>query len=401
VAVCAAAALACSAHGWLTLAAAGPVRFDADTRAAGIPFVVNNGHILLRARLADRDSATFVLDSGASTCVLDDGAARRFALKVERGGHALGAGGFVDAGRVNGVSLGLPGLTLPRLTMVTLSLAGVSANSGRPIDGVLGRPLFDSCAVRLDYEHDRMDVIDARGWDYSGDGAVLPLTFESGLAYVTAKVTLAGGASIEGRFVLDIGAATALALGPDVVTREHALASAGHTITITTGGIGGPSEHDLGRAARLELGRFTLDSVLTIYRRPGPGAISAPGTLGNIGAQILSRFTVTFDFPHRRVILEPNARIAERFAYDMGGMGLRARGAAYDTLEVAWLVPNGPAAEAGLQAGDVIHTVDGVPAGSLGLEGLRERLRHPGAVVLGVPGPAGHRDVRLVTRPLI
>jgi membrane-associated protease RseP (regulator of RpoE activity) len=179
------------------------------------------------------------------------------------------------------------------------------------------------------------------------------------------------------------------------------LASAGRTIAITTGGIGGPSQHDLGRAARLELGRFSLDSVLTIYRRPGPGAISAAGTLGNIGAQILSRFTVTFDFPHQRVILEPNARLAERFEYDMVGMGLRARGAAFDTVEVAWLVPNGPAAEAGLQTGDVIDTVDGMPVGSLGLEALRERLRHPGPVMLGAPGAAGRREVRLVARPLI
>jgi len=384
-----------------SVTSAAPVRFDADARALAIPFTLNNGHIVLRGRVDDRDSATFVLDSGASACAVDEGAARRLGLNVQGGGQSHGAGGTVASGRVTGASLSIPGLTLPDPETTTLPLGGFSASSGLAIDGIIGRPLFESCVVRLDYEHGRMDVFDARDWKYTGSGEVLPLTFENGLPYTRALVTLPGRQPVEGRFHLDIGASTALVLTPEFLAHEHVTPSAGSTIEIVTGGIGGPRPADPGRIPRLSLGHVGFDSVVTVFRRPGPGAVSAEGTQGNIGAGILRRFTVTFDYPHRIVILEPNSRFGDPFEHDMSGLGLRTRGAAYDTVEVAWCGANSPASEAGIRVGDLVESVDGTPTRTLGLEAIRQRLRRPGAVTLGVVHAGARRDIQMVARPLI
>jgi len=384
-----------------SVTSAAPVRFDAGTRALAIPFTLNNGHIVLRGCIGASDSATFVLDSGASACAVDEATARRLGLKVRGGGESHGAGGTVPSGRVTGALLSIPGLTLPDPETTTLPLGGLSASSGLAVDGIIGRPLFESCVVRLDYEHGRMDVFDARDWKYTGSGDRLPLTFERGLPYTTAEVTLPGRAPVTGRFHLDIGASTALILTPEFLAREHVTPSAGSTIEIMTGGIGGPRPADLGRIPRLSFGHVGFDSLVTVFRRPGPGAVSAEGTQGNIGAGILGRFTVTFDYPHRVVILEPNRRFGDPFEHDMSGLGLRTRGASYDTVEVAWRLANSPASEAGIEVGDVIESVDGTPTRTLGLEAIRQRLRRPGAVTLGVVHAGARRDVPLVARPLI
>jgi S1-C subfamily serine protease len=42
-------------------------------------------------------------------------------------------------------------------------------------------------------------------------------------------------------------------------------------------------------------------------------------------------------------------------------------------------VPDGPAAKAGVEAGDVVTAVDGKPAGGLTLDDVRAALRDPGA----------------------
>jgi len=393
------AILACSA--WVTLAAAGgPVHFDAGKKSLAIPFTLNSGHVLLRGRVGKRDSATFVLDSGASSCAIDEGAARRMGLKVKAGGESHGAGGTVATGHIMGATLALPGLTVSDKGMTTLPLAGLSAASGVAIDGIIGRPLFESCVVRLDYEHGRMDVFDARHWKYSGGAEVLPLTFEEGVPYTTAQVTLPGRAPVTGRSHLDIGASTALILTPEFLAREHVTPSAGSTIEIVTGGIGGPRPADLGRIPRLSLGQVAFDSVVTVFRRPGPGSISAEGTQGNIGSGILSRFTVTFDYMHRIVILEPNGRFGDPFEHDKSGLGLRTRGASYDTVEVVWRLANSPASEAGVEVGDLVESVDGTPVNTIGLEAIRARLRRAGPVVIGVVHAGTRREVRMTARPL-
>jgi hypothetical protein len=45
---------------------------------------------------------------------------------------------------------------------------------------------------------------------------------------------------------------------------------------------------------------------LTQFSQNTSGIFAAPEIMGTIGAQMLRRFTVIFDYPHRQMILEPN-----------------------------------------------------------------------------------------------
>jgi C-terminal processing protease CtpA/Prc len=121
---------------------------------------------------------------------------------------------------------------------------------------------------------------------------------------------------------------------------------------------------------------------LTLQKK---GAFTDPYVAGNVGAGVLQRFNIVFDYGRQRMIFEPNANYAKPDAFDRAGMWVNQ---ADDGFEVVDVFAGSPAAEGGIKAGDHIVAVDAQPATRLMLPAFRQRLR---------TGPAGTR-VRLKVR---
>jgi hypothetical protein len=354
------------------------LRFTGKKRAL-VPIYIENNHLWSRGAVNGKDSVSILFDTGAyNDCVRT---ARAASLGLElRGRHqSLGAGGSVESASSERVTLGMQGVDLVGDRLNTLPLEEIGGQAGRDLDVIVGYPLFARAVVVIDYEAATLEIIDGADWRYEGSGVVLPLTFESRLPYVTARVTLPGRDAVEGRFVLDTGSAGSLILGPEFVEQQHALDVVGTTVQGLARGVGGQSANPVGRVAKLELGRVALDRPITMFRSPGPGSISAPGTIGNIGGGILRRFRVFLDYSRSRVILEPNARFGDPFEYDMSGLGLRATGPNYSQVMVARVLEESPAAAAAVRAGDELVSVDGESAREIGLDRLRTMFRREGA----------------------
>src|SRR5439155_92549 len=95
-------------------------------------------------------------------------------------------------------------------------------------------------------------------------------------------------------------------------------------------------------------------------------------TAGHVGNQILSRFRVIFDCPHRQMFLAPNAHRDLPFDLDMSGM-------TFDPGFTILSVSAGSGAEAaGLKPRDRILTIDGAPVEKLGFLGARDALKRDG-----------------------
>ena len=205
-----------------------------------------------------------------------------------------------------------------------------------------------------------------------------------------------------GRFVIDTGSSGGVILSPQFGGREEVMASSGRTLSVQGYGVGGRSELRLERIERLELGGVSLAHPIAALQSAGAGRVSARGTLGNIGGAILSRFKVIFDYPRKRMILEPGPGIAEPFEMDMSGLALTAPPPDHRRVRVSRVLEGSAALEAGIRAGDEIETVDGTPAPEIGLSALRERLRREGQKVrLGVRRGAERITLTLKTRRMI
>ena len=353
------------------------LRFLAGSRTL-IPIQINNNHVWTRGSLGDSDSISILFDTGAyGDCIR---AARALALGL-RTGHehqALGAGGTVASATTEPLDLRLPGFELRGDRLNTLPLEEIGGQAGRDLDVIVGHPLFSRAVVAVDYQAGTMEIDTGKDWEYRGPGTILPLTFDHHLPYVTARVTIPGHDPIEGRFVIDTGSAAMLILSPEFIERHHVLESIPKTVQAQARGVGGSSMNPVGRVDRIELGGIAIDRPITMFQSAGPGHISAPGTLGNIGGGILRRFRVIFDYRRSRMILEPNPRLAEPFEYDMSGLSLRAIGPDYQKLMIARVLEGSPATEVGLKVGDELESVDGHAAFEIGLDSLREMFRRNG-----------------------
>jgi hypothetical protein len=365
-----------------------------------IPFIFRGNHVLVRGAIGDSDSLWFFVDSGAGSHCINRSRADKLGMKVDGGVEAMGAGGKVQAGAAHDVKYRLPGLAVDAEFAAAIDLDPIALQIGVPVDGILGYPLFKQMVVTVDYDRSVLVLRDPKR--YKPAGAALPLTFHENHPYVNGRLTLAGRKPIEGSFILDTGSALALALAPSFVEKNKALETAPKTIQVRLGGVGGRFYQPVGRVERLELGPYALDRPVAVFAQPGPGHTSTPGSIGNIGGDVLQRFRVTFDYPHERLYLAPSAAFANAFETDMTGLTLDVRPEGKHAIAVERVEPGSPGATAGIAAGDIVESVDGRPLAAADLAALKKRTKVDGqALRLGLLRGTERSEVTLTTRRMI
>jgi C-terminal processing protease CtpA/Prc len=125
------------------------------------------------------------------------------------------------------------------------------------------------------------------------------------------------------------------------------------------------------------------------------GAAEAAHTAGNIGGDILKRFTVVLDYAHQKLWLEPNALNMQREVFDRSGLWVGR--AADGGISVIDVVAGSAAATSGIRAGDEILSVNGKNAHDVALYELRDQFK--GAVgtrfMLQIKSKQGERTAAL------
>ena len=351
------------------------VRFTAAGDSVVVPFVLRNNQVLVRGTIGDSDSLWFIVDSGAGSHCVNMSTAKTLGIDLGEGAEAHGAGGTVKAGTASDLVYRVKDLTIDAPFSAAIDLDGVSLQIGVPVGGVLGYPLFERTVFTFDY--DRSELVLHRP-SFRPVGSALPLTFQFNHPYVPGKLTLPGRTASAGSFVLDTGSALALVLSPEFVEKENALTTVPKTLETRLGGVGGLSFQPIGRVERLELGPYALERPIAVLSAKGPGSTSGPGSIGNIGGDVLQRFRVTFDYPRKELRIVPGLAYARAFEADMTGLILTIRPDGDVPVEVVKVNPGSPAAEAGIAAGDRVASVDGKPLAAGDLAGLRKRMKIEG-----------------------
>jgi len=172
---------------------------------------------------------------------------------------------------------------------------------------------------------------------------------------------------------------------------------------VTTGwGIGGPIPAQVARIDTLCIRESCVAGVVTRFPTLTQGAFADSQDAGSIGTGVLKRYTVTFDYPGRRLFLEPRRiRGGGHDPWDGAGMWLVGGDGGFEVTDV---LAGGPADRAGIENGEVIVAVDGRDAAGLSLPELRRLLSddRAGAVVrLRIRGEPEPRNVELTLKRLL
>ena len=368
-------------------------------KSATVPFDFDDGEIGIPVLINGKKSRVF-LDSGASGFALSQTVADTMHLKQQGVLEARGYGGSTDLHPVKIDTLEIPGaVRLMGLTAVSIALPeGFDQSLSQPVSGFIGYDLLSRYVVKIDYAHRTLTFSDPAVWTpFAADGPALPLNLDSDVPSVQARLDYYAPAS----FLLDTGDESALRLyGPYVAA--HGLRSKYPKQTPSVGGgIGGQSRSSLTRVGQFTVAGQTLRSVptdLSLDTKGGASQIFA----GALGGGLLSRFTVTFDYPHSRVFLAPTQATSLPFDLRTSGVTVAqvkdAQGHA--RFVVADVTAGTPAARAGVLLYDQILRVDGQDAGKLTLPALRGLLSAASGTashLLLLQTPQGTRHTARVT----
>jgi hypothetical protein len=224
---------------------------------------------------------------------------------------------------------------------VTFNIGGVELSNGRLVvsppssgpksaashDGVIGRIVFATMVVEVDWDRHVLRLSTPADYKYQGSGTIVPLTFdEGGRPYATASVAIADERLIPVKLVIDTGGSHALSL--DAGSKPEIKAPEGATKVALGRGAGGEITGLTGRVKKFQLGGHTLADIPTDFPDSSSGTAGLGGRDGNLGAGILRRFNVVYDYSRRQMIVEPNKHFADPFGAAIAG------GAAGSTVTV-------------------------------------------------------------------
>jgi hypothetical protein len=340
-------------------------RFENGGNAAEIAADFVDHVVFVPVRIDQGAPSLFELDTTARSSSIDPARAAELGL-----------------GRLDSPVMNLSGLNVSFAHLAESPKPEFAARFGRDYQGTLGNDFLDSVVANIDYARQTMQLYDPQVYRYTGHGKAIRVTFIDGVPIVKAKV-IVDGRGAEADFAVN----TALA-APVLVFDRYADA---HRLTLhksvsaASMPIPGAQDDALGRLDRFQIGPYAAEASLVVFSKQGPPTDRDPKLAGEIGAEMLRRFGVVFNFAHQEVILDPNSEFHSEDFEDMSGLTITAGGPNLKKFEITEVRPNTPGSDAGLKKGDIIEGIDGDPAADLSLADIRKlfhQLAPPYAVVV-------------------
>lgn len=395
----------------LLLPAAASRTIQSNSNVAGpssavtIPFELVNRHVVIQVKVNNSRALSFVLDTGDKFAIIDLERAKELGLTLQGELRAAGAGSERPTGAfVKDSTFTIPGLAgFTQPVNIALPVRHMASRMGQDFDGILGSEFIKEFVLELDYQARVIKLHNKDKFNYTGPGESIPIKLNgAGHPIIDGEVTPIGSDPVKGKFVLDIGSGAALILYSPFVVEHHLPGPDQKTIkAIGVGGAGGASNGRIGRVTELKIGAFKISNLTTMFSEDKEGALASSAVLGNIGAQVMSKFRLLLDYSHDRIIFEPNSTFPEGFERAFSGLAMVAEGKDYRTFRITDLLDNAPATEAGLQKNDVITAIDGKPATELTLTRLNEMFERPASYKLTVLRRGQTLQVTLTPRKLV
>jgi len=347
-----------------------------------IPIEVHNNLIVVRVVLNDVIPLKFIIDTGVRTAILTQ---KSFSdilkLNYSRKYTIAGPGGekLIDAYVANNVSLTLSGVAGKGHALLVLEEDYLELRNqlGTDVHGILGYELFSRFIIKIDYQHKIMTLMLPEKFKTKRGYEVIPIRIQDTKPYLLAPIGINSAHSLNAKLMVDTGASHGLLLEPDTDPRINLPEK--HVDNIIGRGIGGVITGKTARIESLELGNYVIPKVLANFPDSNSyfsdtikyARIDRNGTLGG---EILSRFTVIFNFPQEKLYLKKNSEFKKNFYFNLSGLQLKAKGSSLNVFEIADVRENSPGANAGALKGDLLISINGISARELRLSEINGLL---------------------------
>ena len=329
-----------------------------------VPFTFVQNLIIIPLSINGSKPLNFIVDTGVATALLTDVSSidslqllHPSPLEIQ----GLGAGEDMQALRSEGNRLEFAGIAGDSLEVNVLltDLFKLSTRLGMEVHGLIGYDLFRDFVVEIDYRRQKLTFYVPQFYKVSRKQKVIPLLIENKKAYVNALLEQQPNDTIPVKLVVDNGLSHALSL---YLPSDNRLKLPAKTIDAYLGtGLSGHIHGKIGRVQRLQIGSFSLSQVPVSYpdREAIEPALLLGNRNGNLGAEVLKRFKVVFDYRNSRMLLQPNSWFYKPFYYNLSGVELSSPVPGLRYYVISDVTKNSPANVAGLKKGDQLLMLNG------------------------------------------
>ena len=262
----------------------------------------------------------FTVDTGATLTVIDPSAAARAKLVVRDAGRRANVGiaaGDTAMATTTGARLGVAGL--PVFAPPSLYVVAVQNNAAylrHAIDGVLGTDFLSRHIVELDYSTARVSVLPPPRTDLPGRQSAVAFTLDGNVLVAPATVTLPDGQRVTARLLIDTGSNGALTLTSPFVRQHDLVARFPSRQANAAVGINGTVFSPVIALTSVAFGDAVIARPNAALSTATAGLDASTDFDGIIGAELLRQFTVTIDYPRRRIIFSPPGPALKHVRYD-------------------------------------------------------------------------------------
>lgn len=375
-----------------------------DVKKIDIPFEYQNNLIIVNVVFNRLFPLKFIFDTGAENTILSDKSITDLLdIRYEREFKIMGSDMRTElkAYLIRGIHLRLEDMVAPSQTMLVLEedYFRFHEMTGLQIHGILGADLFKGLVVKVNYDRKVITLMKSSSFKPSpSDYRSLPLKINKNKPYLETTLQVQRDSSIQVKLLLDTGAMIALLLNtethPDLKCPPNAIQGN------IGAGLGGFIEGYLGRVHSLSIGDLDCHGVLTNFQTLGEGVDASilQGRNGIIGNGVLSRFNFVIDYPSQMFYFQPNRRFHQKFEFDKSGLVIIAADVQLNQFFVHSVLPNSPAAEAGIQPGDQIKRLNASSANFLSLIGIQQKLKKKEGKKIKIVVKRGSRKMKFQFR---
>ena len=350
-------------------------------RKIDIPFEYVNNFIILEVKFMDLFPMKFIFDTGAEhTIITKKEIVDLLQFKYEKRFTIIGSDMSTElyAYLVRGVSLNFKNLKAINRAVLVLEedYFRFEEFAGIDVQGIIGADFFSRFVVKIDYRRKVLSLLNPQTFKPPEKNTYsLPIEIKRHKPYIMANTDFKQDSSVQVKLLVDTGASLPLLLHTN--THPHIELPTQNIKSNIGMGMGGFIEGFMGRIQNLELAGLNFPQVATSFQDIAPHMDTTylNARNGILGNKILNRFTIVIDYVRNTLYLTPNKGFNRKFRYDRSGLLLAASGYNLNQFTVLGLIEDSPAERAGILPGDIIKSMNSVPASFLTLEGILNKLQ--------------------------
>jgi hypothetical protein len=391
--------------------------FEKGIEKVTIPIVLINNLVFIPIKVNGVE-LNFLLDTGVEETILfslEDNPNVNFFNSEKISLRGLGSEEAIEGLKTTNNILELDGVraTQQLIYVILDQRFNLSAQIGIPVNGIIGYNFFRENLIRIDYGSKRVIVYK--------DNAVNRKKIEKKFDKTTIiidrlKPYLFGTADIEKRktavkMLIDTGNSDSVWLFQNLA--DQVKVPSKNFDDFLGKGFSGDIEGKRARVTSFSFGNYTFKSPIVAF--PDSSSIKSVRMVkdraGSIGGEILKRFSIVFDYKNELLYLKKNSDFYQPFSYNKSGIEIKHNGIQWvketvkmETVpingsitfdsegknvtndfkykfelkpiyEIANIRKNSPAGNSGLQAGDIIITINKVPVYHYSLQKLNELFK--------------------------